>query len=194
VPLSDIERLITAPVIEREILKGDPTMSADAPKYANSTEKSAKKLFALLALRKKCPAICSLLDFGISDLDLPFPGGVEDGQWSLWRREPKEYIKAFDEWGDDEVENFAREQWWMIAPVFDRYRDDCQDLADETILPFIPTKEHERRSEGIPHTKIGGYSEVTAYRVHPAHHNFWDSSIPLVRSIMITLKSVSDGI
>jgi hypothetical protein len=193
VPLSDIKRIITASVIQREIQVADPTMSADAATYASKIEESGRKLFAILAYRQNGPAIRSLLESNLSDQDLPFPHKMVDGQCSLWRRKPEECIGAFEQWDNEEVEEFARMQWWMIAPVFDKNSRTCLELADEVILPFIHVEENEKKDEGIPQKKIGGYSEVTAFRVHPAHHNFFDSSIPLVRSLVLSLKSVTNS-
>jgi hypothetical protein len=70
----------------------------------------------------------------------------------------------------------------MIPLVFDINNCDCHVLEDEHILPFTPIKEHEKKDDGVSHMKAGGYSEVTAYRIHPANHNFWPwaKSIPLV--------------
>jgi hypothetical protein len=181
IPLSDINRLITAPVVE-EILKGNPNTAVHAQIYAHRIEKFAKKLFAILVMQQNGAAICSLLDSNLSDQDLPFPHKTVNSQWSLWRREPEERIEAFDEWDNEDVEEFARKQYWMIAPVFDKESLACLELADELVLPFIHLKEHETKNEEIPQMKFGGYSEVTAYRIHPAHHNFWDTSLPLVRS------------
>jgi len=182
VPLSDLTRLITSSVIETEILDGGLTSPANIQACAGRTEKSAKKIFAILTFQKKVSAICSLLDHQLSDEALPFiqKRDSSSGLFSLWWREPEQRIQAFNDWGDDEVEEFGRLQWWVIPPVFNKDSLDCLELRDETILPFIDIKDHEKMDEGIPHMKIGGYSEVTAFRVHPAHHNFWDASIPLV--------------
>jgi hypothetical protein len=156
---------------------------ADARIYAERIEESSKKLFAILSYLKNGTAICSLLDCKISDEDLPFKKVGE--RWQLWRREPEERIQAFDKWDDEDREDFERTQWWMIAPVFNKESLECLKLADEMILPFIPIEEQEKKNEGIPHMTMGGYSEVTAYRIHPAHHNFWvlDIPLPLVRNL-----------
>ena len=186
IPLSELKRLITTSVIEQEILDGNRDMeAADARTYANRVEQSSKKLFAILSYLKKGSAICSLLDGNLSDQDLPFNKVEVDEDCSLWRREPKERIQAFDEWEEEDIETFERIQWWMIVPVFDKESLDCLKLGEEVILPFIPLEEQEEKNEEIPHMKMGGYSEVTAYRIHPAHHNFWDwdTSLPLVRNL-----------
>jgi hypothetical protein len=180
IPLSELEKLITASVVEEILNENRDMKPADARTYANRVEQSSKKLFAILSYLKNGTAIRSLLDNKLSDQDLPFKLTVED--WSLWRREPEERIQAFDKWDDQKREDFERIQWWMIAPVFDKENLDCLMLANEAILPFIPIEEHEKENGEIPYMKMGGYSEVTAYRIHPAHHNFWDwdTSLPLV--------------
>lgn len=182
IPISDLNRLITTSVAEQEILKGDLITPATAKIYAHRIEKAAKKLFSILALQEKGAAICSLLDSNLSDQDLPFLPKMVDGQWSLWRREPEERIEAFDPWDNKEKEEFCRTQWWMIAPVFDKDSLECLELADKVILPFIHLNARDAKNERIPSMMIGGRSGVTAYRIHPAHHNFWnwDTSLPLV--------------
>jgi hypothetical protein len=150
--------------------------------YAHRIENSAKILFAILALLRNCAAICSLLDSNFSDQDLPFLTKEVDHRLSLWRRGPEERIKELDKLDDEEVEKFSHVQWWMTAPVFNKDSLECLEFADETVLPFSPLMEHEAEKEGIHQMKIGGYSEVTAYRIHPAHHNFWvwNTSLPIV--------------
>src|SRR5450432_4187024 len=83
IPLSELNRLITASVIEEVILGGNPSMKpADARMYAERTEQSSKKLFAVLSYKRNGIAICSLLDSKLTDKDLPFKKGG-DG-WLLW--------------------------------------------------------------------------------------------------------------
>jgi hypothetical protein len=195
VPLSELDRLITVSVIKKIIQDGDPTMeAAKAREYAEKTEEIAKKLFAILAYQRKGSAICSLLDDGISDQDLPFQAKNVDDKLSLWRRDPQERIQTFERWANDKVEDFDRTQWWMMAPVFDKDSQECLELLDQTILPLIPIEAHEKSDEGIPQLKIGGYSEVSAFRVHPAHNNFWDCAVPLVRIPILPLRSITDNI
>lgn len=185
IPLSDLERLITTPVINQVILDGNPNISpARAQMYADKIEQSSKRLLAILLYLRKGPAICSFLDSKLSDEDLPFLTEMVDYNWSLRRRKTEEHIQAFDIWADEEREEFDRKQWWMIAPVFSKDNLNCLKLEDKAILPFIHIKEHEKNDKGIPHMKNSGYSEVTAYRIHPAHHDFWDwdTSLPLVRN------------
>jgi len=107
-----------------------------------------------------------------------------DEHVSMWRREPEQRIQAFEKWDDEEIEKFSHIQWWMLVPMFDINSLDCQEFTDETILPFIPPAWHDE-DRRILKMKMGGHSEVTAFRVHPAHHNFWDASIPRVSSLIM---------
>jgi hypothetical protein len=108
VPLSELKRLITASVIEREILAVNREMKpANAQMYAKRVEVSAKKLFATLVYLRNGAAICSLLDSELSDQDLPFSMKTVDEHVSLWRREPKQRIQAFEKWDDEEIEKFS---------------------------------------------------------------------------------------
>lgn len=76
-------------------------------------------------------------------------------------------IRTFQDWSEYDIEEFDRIQWWMLAPVFED-KEHC-DLDDDIMLPFVPFTEAVEKKEG-------GYSEVYAVRLHPAHHNFWESS------------------
>jgi hypothetical protein len=183
VPGELLDRLITTAVIETGILDTYPSMgAADAQMHAQRIRKSAKKLFAIFALLPYGASIRFLIDTELSDEDLPLLAERVDGRWSLSHKISKQRIEVFDEWDNGDVEEFARTQWWMIPPVFDINNPDCLVLEDDHILPFIPVQKYEKEDDGVPHLKPGGYSEVTAYHIHPENHNFWpwDKSIPLV--------------
>ena len=182
IPLDKQEELLSTSVIEEEIRKGDGELRlSERRRYAKWTNKRAKRLFMVLAYMRMSAWISLLLDEGIFDKDLPLKlEGGGDTPSTLRRKSGGEPIKTFKMWNSDALEEFDRSQWWMIAPKFDKESRVCHELADEDILPFIPIKEKEKSDKRIPHMKIGGYSEVTAFRIHPAHHNFWGHSIPLV--------------
>jgi hypothetical protein len=193
VPISDFNELITASKIEEIILEGHPFLeTAEARTYAKNIERDAKKLFAILALQQKGAEICSFWDSGILDRDLPFVIERLDRQWSL--KSPKQCSQIFERWKNKEIEEFDRTQWWIIPPIFDKNATTCLRLVDQVILPFSPIDEHMELNRGksgendgvITFTKMGGaYSEVNAYHIHPAHHNFWDwdTSLSLVRNL-----------
>lgn len=186
VPISDIERLITVRIIEEIIQEGHPSMAPTKSRRDAETAKTdAKKLFAILALQGRGAAICSFLENKISDKDLPFMIKKVGNKWSL--SSPVRCSRIFESWGNREVEGFDRKQWWMNTPVFDKDNSHCQEFVDQIILLFSPIEEDGELNEGHDaeirggtfHTNVGGYSEVNAYHIHPAHHNFWPWNMSL---------------
>lgn len=127
----------------------------------------ARKIFAILAYMKKGSEICFLLRDGVSDQDLPLRRRHNDSGDFLLERESGVPIKTFERWDDKDREDFDRIQWWMLAPVFED--KEHYDLDDNIILPFIPFESNPETEK----KKEGGYSEVYAVRLHPAHHMFW---------------------
>lgn len=175
VPISAQELLITATNIERDILARDHNISpAEAKHVAEKACLVARKLFAILAYMKKGLEICSLLNDGVSDYDLPLTRKCDDkGEFTL-ERDSGEPIETFKKWSKSNIEKFDRIQWWMIAPVFEV--KEHYELDDSIILPFTPFKTNAE----IEWKKEGGYSEVYAVRVHPSHHKFGELLEPEV--------------
>lgn len=171
VPNCAIESLITIPNIEKDIRARNHKIERSEVKHvAKEACRSAKKVFAILAYMKKGPEICSLLKEKVSDKDLPLGRKRHDNGISILQRASGVPIKTFETWSDNDIEKFDRIQWWMLAPVF----EDKQhyDLDENIILPFIPFKSNPDTEK----KKEGGYSEVYAVRLHPAHHRFWARS------------------
>ncbi len=162
------ESLITVDTVAREIQAGKRHFGQpEAEQLAEETCHSARHLFAILAYMKRAPEICTLLEEGVSDEDLPLMRRHEDQQRFALKLRTGNPIKTMEYWSDEDLENFDRFQWWMTAPVFVDKRH--YDLYDNTILPFIPFRSDIETKE----PKQGGYSEVYPVRVHPSHHQFW---------------------
>jgi hypothetical protein len=172
VPICQQKSLITVENIKQDILEGDDSIEpAEIEDVAAKVCNTAPKMFVILAYMKKGHEICALLRDGISDKDLPLSGKKnEEGDFTL-ERVSQVPIKTFERWDDDEKEEFDRIQWWMMAPVFKG--KEHHELDESTILPFIPFEGNEETEK----KKEGGYSEVYARRIHPSHHNFWDSEV-----------------
>jgi hypothetical protein len=171
VPICKQRSLITVENIKQDIQEGDDKIElAEIEDVAAKACNIAPSVFATLAYMKKGHEICALLRDGISDKDLPLKGGNEEGKFTL-ERASRVPIETFERWDDEEREEFDRIQWWMMAPVFKS--KEHHELNERTILPFIPFKENEETEK----KKESGYSEVYARRIHPSHHNFWDSEV-----------------
>lgn len=171
IPISDLIRLITIPNIEKDIR--DKLQHIEPAEIKYIAEKAclvAPKLFAILAFLKKGSEIYTLLRDEVSDKDLPLRR-IKDknGDFTL-RRDSGKSIDTCGHWIDYDIEEFDRIQWWMMAPVFEDKHH--YELEESTVLPFIPFKS----SEDTELKKEGGYSEVYAAKIHPAHHNFWECS------------------
>ena len=175
IPVCKQKELITVANIEQDIRDRDDSIEeVEIKRVAQEACTIAPKVFAILALMKKGPEICGLLTDGISDEDLPLRRKDKKGDFELVRGSGVP-IETFEYWSGDEMEDFERIQWWMIAPVFKiREHHDLDERVSLAFVGFETNEETEKKKEG-------GYSEVFARRIHPSHHNFWERSESLVR-------------
>lgn len=171
IPRNALEDLITVPHVVADIQARNPDIEeAEATEYAREVCRNAKRLYATLAYTKKGADIKGLLKEGVTDDDLPFvrkPNGKT--KFALSRKNGGA-IKTLDSWTPKHLRKFDQHQWWMSAPVF-KLSEELYELDDKTILPFVSFKP----PEGVESKKQGGYSEVYPVRIHPAHHEFWES-------------------
>jgi hypothetical protein len=182
IPRSALEELITIPHVTADIQARDPDIDeAEAAKYAEVVCKCASRLYATLAYTKKGADIKGLLNEGVTDDDLPFVRKANEKTKFALNRKNGGAIETLDSWTSKHLRKFDQHQWWMSAPVF-KLNEELYELDDKTILPFVVFE----APEGIETKKQGGYSEVYPVRIHPAHHEFWESSGCMV-CIMIPL-------
>ncbi|PVH79934.1 kinase-like protein [Cadophora sp. DSE1049] len=172
VPRSVIEELVTVSAVTRDIQAGFPDVDgAEAVRVAENVCGRCRQLYATLACVKKAIDMVLLLEEGITDEDLPFMRKPNNKtKFALLRRNGQP-IMAMNPWKDKYLEKFDRIQWWMLAPVF-RFNEEIHILDDKTIMPFVPFEPHGNDAA----QDQGGYSDVFAVRIHPAHHDFWDSN------------------
>lgn len=163
--------MINAENVSKDIQLRSFGISEDAARtYAERACGHARQLYAILAYIKKGADICALLEEGVTDDDLPFVRKPNARSRFSLHRKNGDAINALESWKDKYLENFDRYQWWMIAPVF-TLNDELKELDEKMILPFMllePSIEEAERREGA-------YSEVYPVRIHPAHHEFWES-------------------
>jgi hypothetical protein len=185
IPKNKRDEVITVPVIESEIRKGDSGRRCrDPKKLARWVDGNAKQLFTILSyMRKGGTWIYPMYQQGISDKDLPLEA-EEDGTIAmrLRRKSDKAFLPAFDAWDSDDLESFVRLQWFVLVPEFDQHDLRCHKFLAETVLPLMSVKSEGAPDEVVPQMKLAGFSTVTAYQIHSAHHNFWFlRSVPEVR-------------
>jgi hypothetical protein len=171
VPKDVQEKLITESTVANDIKAHKPDISEkEAADYAKKACQDARCLYATLAYIKRGAEICALLNEGITDNDLPLVRRPNDRNAPLYLRGGN-YVKAMEFWKPKYRENFDRVQWWMTSPVF-KYGEH-HFLDEKSVLPFVPLNS---KDESLS-KKQGGYSEVYPVRIHPAHHNFWQSTL-----------------
>ena len=151
--------------------------------YAESICSNSRKVFAILVGIGKSKSICAFVRENIADKDLPLVRFYSEPHISTRRNghpytlrtkgSPEKAIEAMADWSDRDIRNFCREQWWVLAPVFDEMKH--YELDDSCVLPFIEDHEGEHDQ-----TKSGGYSQVWGVRIHPAHQHLYKSANPSV--------------
>jgi hypothetical protein len=129
---------------------------------------SALRLFAILVYVRRGKLILDFRKEDIDDTHLPFSRSDKSSKARAYklcsRRHPGEPIKCMERWDRDLVDEFGRDQWCMLAPVFE-FHDGIKhyDLDDNCILPWA--EDEERNGSTID----GGHGSVCRIAIHPAH-------------------------
>lgn len=142
--------------------------------------KCFRKIFVILVLIEKTPAIIKFLEKDVNDSDLPLEKierPHEKGSYDLrLSRKPTKRLKCFSKkWNQLHIRNFEAYQWTTLSPFF--YRGGHKDvkhypLQDQVILPFISASRRDRTSIGQTLEFEGGFGRVFKVDIHPDHHNF----------------------
>lgn len=184
IPKCALQELITVSHVAADIQARDPEIEdVEAAYCAKTVCRCAPRLYATLAYTKKGSEIKGLLAEGVTDEDLPFVRKANGKTKYALTRKNGETIKTLETWKDKHLLKFDQHQWWVSAPVF-RPNEELYELDDKTVLPFVTFEP----PEGIETKKQGGYSEVYPVRIHPAHHEFWESSGCVVRYCCLSLE------
>ena len=182
IPRCKQEKLITEDVIRNVIRDEFPELNdAKVEAYVQKASHSARQLFATLAYVGRPREICTFLDEGIIDDNLPLRRRPQDfndeDKASLWILEGRAdegqrriHINALDKWSWKDRKNFCNAQRLMTAPFF-RKRGEYY-LDDNVVLPFMNPRFEQKKEEG----RRGGYSEIWIRRPFASHHDFWSPS------------------
>lgn len=148
---------------------------------ATNNRCSTPKLFAVLVLVEKLHDIGNFTAQSLSDTNLPF---VLPDQQLLSRRNTKLHphnhksveIEAMRSWDYQSIEGFAREQWSVLAPFFDKSQLGINyEFDDNTIFPF--TLDEEKIEGKSLREPMGAQGVVWKVRIHNAHHNFGGDNV-----------------
>jgi hypothetical protein len=189
--------------VREELKRVEPTMDEkQLGQYTERIYSEAKNVHAaiLYATRGECgDEITRLLDEGITDVDLPLARtyGQSDGvqsqtPWKLGRKDHYNCykpdhsscgIETISEWSDEYIQDLDRDQWALLAPVFEFDLGNVQryEFHDWTIMPFIEDEENNTR-------RCGGYSEVWKVKLHEAHQRV----VPIKNFRVRTSKAQTD--
>jgi hypothetical protein len=88
-------------------------------------------------------------------------------------------IMALSNWEGRDAQILSRDQWLALSPIFKRASKEVPHyhFENSTVLPFTEDDENDKEK-----MMYGGYSEVWAVRIHPAHQDIIRSSDPSVSS------------
>ncbi|KAI0437012.1 kinase-like protein [Xylaria telfairii] len=157
-PLDVIDEIITKDIVKAKSLR---YTSIFRPDLSAQIVERTKKVFAILGLLEEEDIIKNLFDEGLVDEDLPLTRLQAQGRSNsnvLASRQGKEF-KSFSKLGKERaVDNFLKEQWLVLAPIFTTDGKHFQ-VDGEAPLPFYDI-------EKIPTHSI---SNVYKALLHPAH-------------------------
>ncbi|KAK4198540.1 putative Serine/threonine-protein kinase [Triangularia verruculosa] len=157
----------------------------DGDKFKNKTI-TFRKIFAILVLVEKSPAITKFLKENINDSDLPLVrinNPKRPGEYGLrCSREPDKQLKCFKgSWSPLQIRNFASWQFVTLAPFFAKselYKEvEHYVLHDRIIMPFLtdPNKQAISNDPFVDSQQeelLGGGGRVFRAILHPDHHSF----------------------
>jgi len=191
IPVDSLEKIVTEANVDlelRRIFRGTDR-KIDTFRYASivcSNDKKAKKVFViLLATNDLERFLGEFLDEGITDEDLPFvrhpktpPSQPSKRRSFILCRANHENCDALDHstcginsmagWATSDIQELCRQQWLVQACVFLKEAGKIPqlDIGPGVLLPFTEDRENEV-------VKSGGFSEVWAVKIHPAHQDVY---------------------
>jgi hypothetical protein len=181
IPVDDFNRIVTPDSILLEVERCAMIFKSDEERLqiVQEISISAPKLFAILVILKRSRFIIEFLDEAIDDTDLPFvryDNTSKSGHFKLCsRKTPDQPIKCMMMWDQARVNDFGRDQWCFLAPIFE-YHDHINhyELDDNCVLPWVEDEERSHRAVE------GGYGSVWKIAIHPAHQRITSTVIPKV--------------
>jgi hypothetical protein len=171
-PADAIDSLITIESIEKEIMWRNIKLQHGQSHFQVATRvlRSAPKLFCVLVILRRAYYIGEFLEENLDDTDLPFVRDNKNrrsGHFRLCSRlHPQKPLKSMSHWTPKEIQDFSREQWSVMTPMFEGGElIKHYEFGDNCVFPF--TRDEERRQ-----IKVGGFGSVWEIEIHPAHHSF----------------------
>ncbi|WQF89428.1 Putative protein kinase [Colletotrichum destructivum] len=184
-PLDDLENLISLPNV-RQILKSLNTYSdlevekyvndvCNTTPFGNSQKTSRKKIFAILVMIDHVGALPSFISENMFDVHLPFEHRRKEGKRPELVFKPalngvSVRFEGSSSWKTSKMWEFNDKQWQVMSPFFDMQSNKPRlySFDDRTVLPIV---QKDWRFT------YGGFSDSVRIKIHPAHHNYPQSTI-----------------
>ncbi|KAL8381820.1 hypothetical protein RB595_005873 [Gaeumannomyces hyphopodioides] len=231
-PFNKLGELITMETVEKELIfhgigpahaselsaKIVDISSPVAPQPSIYEKTTRRKLFTILVIMEKVPAILDFIQEGLLDKDLPFVYDPATGKLpnrrlrsfspTLCRKPPGGGdaplvpVESMRLWKAMEIEYFHSNQWTMLAPFLQLSNQETPKvhhypLDYHSILPFVAIEGPDDASHnGLKEMRefTGGFSEVHKIQIHPHHHNLYDPTAPeLEKNPFFALKMLREG-
>lgn len=211
IPVNFLEEYITVKEVSSQLSRDCPQLSSEQnDECAKAICAKAKRLYTILLCMNieidKGHCILDFLEGGISDNDLPFlrsNHGTEP--WAQAKGAKLELctahhfntcfrhshsgcgIKALESWQAREVRVLSRDQWQVLAPVFEPLKNGKipnYNFDNNIIFPYV--EDHQTVNDS--YVKSGGYSHVWGVRMHWAHQKIYKSTNPKVTTSIVYLS------
>lgn len=151
-------------------LPGRNFSETDLERIASNIVDGAMKLFTILVCQSLGSHIFEFLVEGLDDQDLPFvrfpDNNTASNNFKLRsRKNPDKPIRCMEKWGIAVITAIGRDQWWVLAPIFQGAHEKVRhwELEDNCVLPYIFDEEHTEKADA------GGFSSVWGVRIHHDH-------------------------
>jgi hypothetical protein len=179
IPADDLQRLVTVDAISTELRqRGESENTANS--FSRQILNRALKLFAILVYLRRGELILDFLAEDIDDTHLPFIRSDKNPKARDYKlcsiRHPGQPLKCMERWDRDLVDELGRDQWCMLAPVFE-FHDGIEhyDLHDNCVLPWVED------GESGDSANVGGYGSVSKIAIHPAHQKVVENISQIVK-------------
>ncbi|KAI8277666.1 Serine/threonine-protein kinase nekl-2 [Colletotrichum sp. SAR11_240] len=167
IPLSDLGNLITRPNVKAELRKTQKNRLLVLFRFeksgalASRVTKDGQKLFAILLHLNLPWGVKKLLDNGFTDSDLPFS---REDKYLVSATQSTKRFKWPEDWGQQSLNTFLREQWLMLAPVFTN-GGNCGNISVNQPLPFLTAEPEQHTASNV----------IFKAEIHASHQKGFES-------------------
>ncbi|KAJ4348749.1 uncharacterized protein N0V89_010127 [Didymosphaeria variabile] len=194
IPLALLEELITHDVVAKELARDRSLLGKlrlDADKRGlyklksrstnrlliQESERTYRKVFAVLTLIDQASCIWKFVDEGICDSTLPISAEQIDKSQHHFRLRSEDTckpLKCFQDWSPKSIADFMKSQWEVIALHFKGGLDagNHYEVQPDEVLPFTKFNNEYRK---------GGFGQVFTAEIEESHRSFPNKDVAVKR-------------